>query len=341
MNRYIITLSLSSSIFLCAMDKPEVSLIRDQIDEKMLEVKPGSWGRSLKGYFASAKKSWSLDEQATFKDLQDIESYVPEGSDKKEIYETLYQRHLYFYYLVEQASQVEAKTFDTVSGSTIDGTMNKLHDSQRTIGNLSPVMSSLITQLAKPKVFERIDCPVNHQHIYWEDLDIHLRPLFAQKHVSIRYGGVGTSLDGKYAKSMDEAGNSIIWNLEKGHKEDIDGHGIAWEWVDFRENYTVDRYGKYAIFANPCYYGSLGTAYPKDLSLIKNVDAGGYMMLLFKKPTRESRLCAAAFKNSRGNKEELVQLLNSETFKKVQGFPAENLKYLINKELEGLQQAKL
>lgn len=338
--KYMTALALSSGIFLCAMDKSNLNLVRDQIDESMLGVKVDSWGRSFTGSWASWKKSWSLDDRIAINDLQQVESFVPTGCDKKEFYEKLVQNHWYFYALVQQAVQKETKALDAVSGSTID----KLLDPDRTIVNLSAAMSSFVKQKATPELFTRIDYRLADQRIFFDDSDIHLTPLFAKEYVNVGDGNLVTSPDGKYARSIDDGGNNVVWNLESGCSVNINDQDIAWErirsWEAYDEHAVIDGIDEHAIFTNVRIH-TLLSSFPRHISFAKESEKGGYLMVLFKRPTKESRLCNAAFKNSRGNRDELLQLLNSRTLKKIEGFPAENLRFLINKELDGLQQAKL
>lgn len=345
--KYYILALLMSGAFSCvvSMDKEQANTqtlfecLRDKIDED-LGVK-NSWVRSLAGAYASRSKASQLDMQGATYELDKIESYVPATYSKSSIYEHLWNKHVYFYALINKLAEHESAQFQNVTGSTID----QLIDPQRKITGLSEVMNSFVQQKVRPFVFDRLNCRLADQHIFFDGLDIHLKPLFAEKYVNVARGNLLTSTDGKYAKSTDDASNSIIWNLESGCHENIDDRDIIWERLsNRRESYdndaVIDRVDRHAIFTNARYH-TLLASYPRDITFAKESDNGGYLMVLFKKPTKESRLCNAAFKNSRGNREELLHLLNSETLKKVEGFPAENLKLLINKELSGMQQAKL
>src|SRR5262249_15697409 len=158
----------------------------------------------------------------------------------------------------------------------------------------------------RPKVFGRLNYRLADQRISFDGSDIHLTPLFAQEYVNVGLGNLVTSTDGKYAKSTDDAGNSIIWDMESGCSASIDDHNIIWERRRSREEYddhaVIDGIDGHAIFTN-VRWRPIMISYPRHIDFVKGGDKGGYLMILFKRPTKESRLCYKAFRNSRGNKE--------------------------------------
>lgn len=318
-----------------ATTKELIEHLRDQIDEKHLGVNKSSWTRALAGSYASWSKASTLNTQDAIDELKKIESYVPANYACSYTYEGLAARHRYVRALVEKIVHHEADQCRNVKGSTIDAILNP----NKKIDNLSPVMTAFIMQKVKPEVLDRLDCRLADIKIFFRESDIQLIPLVAKKPVNVSKGDLVTSTDGKYAKSTDSDGDTIIWDLENGCSIEVPRSPVIWERRRSREEYdphaVIDGTDEHAIFTDArCY---------TPINFVKNSGSEGYLMVLFKRPTKESRLCRQAFLKNKGNKEELHQLLNSEAFKKIKGFPADNLKFLIDKELAALasQQAKL
>ncbi len=311
-----------------------VEILRDRIDED-LGVK-NSWFRPLVGSYASWSKASTLDTQGAIQELKNIESYVQGECFSQQIYHGLAERHGYVGALVNKLVQHEIEQFKNVKGSTID----TVFDSQRRIGDLSPALIAAIRQKVKPEIFNHLDHRLADNEIFFSGPDIQLTPLWAKKRVNVDGGMLVTSIDSKYAKSTDLDGNTVIWDLQNGCNINIDDRDIKWERKRSREEYdphaVIDAADEHAIFTDVRFH-SLLASYPRHIDFVKKEGADGYLMVLFKRPTKESRLCRQAFLNSCGNKEELHQLLNSKTFKKIEGFPATNLKLLIDKELQNIQ----
>jgi hypothetical protein len=309
-----------------------VEYVRDKIDEDILGIDRNGWFRSFIGSYTSNRRASNLDLQRAINELERIESYLSvEACSRKPFYEQLAQRHWYAWSLINKVVEGEVNKFEAVRGSTIDTMFN----SQKQIGNLSHVMIALIEQKVKvenaKKLFERLDHRLADVPIYGNS-NIHLTQLSASDHV---YGkDLATSVDSRYAKSTDINGETIIWDMENGCAVNISGDNIQWERRRSREEYdphaVIDRADEHAIFLDS----------PLSITYVKTSGNGRYTMTLFKRPTPKSRLCQKALQNSYGNQEELHALLGSQTFKDLKGFPAANLKFLIDRELEKLR-AKL
>ena len=320
--------------------------ILNTIDIEILEVNKDNWFRDImRTYYSNYKISSLKTLPDIIQTLNIIESYMPLGCQNHElILSALMNRHMLATYLINTVRDDEVKQLQEVMSYTIDNVLNET----RKIPNLFPLMNTFI----RNKALERYknDAGLN-QYITTIPFDakqeIHFIPLFGHnEQPNLEKGRLLMSSDSKYLRAIDTKGIHTVWSMETGKViNNIDVSDLHWTRYNEGNHHcaaqrVIDKDGNYcATIGMALAFGSDGIH--KIQNKIKQKGYSFPVIMLFVRPTIESHVCQNIFDKSRGDKKALEVLLESETFKKVKGFPSTNLKYLIEQELLKIQQAKL
>jgi len=352
MKRYVLFIIVSSSFLCYGMEENSFETIkkkqdhynaadecaeeiRNRIDKEILGIDENRWFRSVLGTWYSLNKFSALTTSQEKAQLLDtIEKYIPSQQEFDLVVKALIERHSLVARLMNGLISEENKQLCNVNGATIDGLFNE----NRTFYNLSPLMSSFIKKqaLAQYKAHNLLTdfLPIIP---FDKDDEVHYIPLSGHKQpINLELDKLLMSSESKYLRAIDPTGDVIVWDMESGKAvENINITNMIWtRYAEDNHHCTRQR----VIDKNDKYLATPGMALAfgsEGIHKIQNLysDYSFPIILLFIRPTIESYLCQIAFNNSKKDKDMLTALQDSETLKKVKGFPATNLQRLIEQEL--------
>jgi hypothetical protein len=325
-----------------------VEKVRDRIDTEMLGiVDKDSFLRGIIGTYYSYNKFSSLQSlQEITQTLGKVESYISldmlsEQQDYTLVLKALTEKHRLVANLINAVVNDEVKQLYNVTGYTVDQVFNK------TIVGLSPAMNSFMRKKNLDGYKQKIGLtdPIPTLPFDKEE-EIHFIPLSGHKEaINLEEDKLLMSSDSKYLRAIDGDGNVTMWDMKSGNiVRDIDMSSIEWARYD-EQNYYCKR--ERVIDKKHKYCATIGISFPlasrgiHDIRYKVEQQYAVPVIMLLVRPTIASYICQEIFYRSKGDKKALKALQRSETFEKVKGFPATNLKYLIEQELLKIRQAKL
>jgi len=315
-------------------------------DYCILGININSYLRSFSGsYYSRCRKSQLLTEQEIIEEVNTITSYIPKNVDCVSVLPLLQQKHSLFAYVINRLVVNEVDRLNLVSGPTID----HIYNEKRVIPGLSEPISNFVRKQALNAYYSKKHngetfLPVMN---FNGEKDIHFAPLFGHSRaLDLKGGELLISSDSKYVRAYDNP-KEIIWSVDNGNQVDsIDiPKNIVWT-RGSGENYlckqqrVIDRDGK--CFVTPGMAPAFGSYSFHNIQYQVEKKYSFPVIMLFVRPTIQSQLCQDAFICSKGNKEELKALQESQSVAQLKGLPAANLKHLIKEELDNLHtQARL
>ena len=336
---------VTCSLFSYAMEKNLhviecAEKVRDRIDVEMLGiVDKDSFLRGMLGTCYSYNKFLSLQspkEIATT--LGDIQSYISasmlwEQQNYESVLTAITKKHSFVALLVNAVINEEVKLLYNVTAYTIDQVFNRM------IVGLSPAMSNVMRKKILGYYKQKIGLTDFLPTLPFDKEDeIHFVPLSGHKEaINFEEDKLLMSSDSKYLRAIDGDGNVTMWDMENGNIiHDIDMNSMHWTRYDEHHYYckrerVIDKKGDYCATTGISFpFASRGI---HDIRYKVEKEYSIPIIMLLVRPTIRSYICQEIFYKSKGDKKALEVLQNSETFKKVKGFPSTNLKYLIEQEL--------
>lgn len=325
----------------CAQD------LRDYIDRDILNIDTNGFFRAAVGKYYSAARGESLVTQdQIIAEINKIESRIPSTVDRELVVTKLRIKHSLFNHLIERIVVAQVNRLETVDGHNIDYISN----SQRIIPE---GLSSSISSLVKMEVLQSYKFKHGlYKHLpivpFNKNDEIHYVPLIGHKtSIDISHDKLLISHDNRYLKAIDYLGGVVVWDMERGDLADEVSGNIVWSRLKEDNHHcnaqrVLNQDGTY--LATPGLAWAFGT---DEMHMIINKINSNYrsvpVIVLFKRPTIESHLCQQAFIRSKGNLSVLIALRDSQSVEQLTGFPAINLKNMIDQEIEKLtgQSAKL
>lgn len=300
------------------------------IDKNFFGVDKNACFKTLIGSLCSLFYGNALTHDLAVADIKKIVSYIPLNVDQGNVLRRTVEKHWYAHYVMQVLIREKIKEFKNIKGSTIDKLYNFIGE------NVSEIMvyndarklffdNSGIEHLLHNNGPAGTFTGVNYNFLYeptHKFEDIHFTFLYGHDK-EILPALLVMSSDSKYLRSTDVGSSEIIWDIREGttvnlEKEDSDK--IKWDsgsqyWYNNKQYCVIDKTNNYYATANNSYL-------PFKL---KNKP----VIILFKRPQEISYLCQNVFCNNVWDRTELASLFNSESIKKIEGFPQKNLiKYL-------------
>jgi len=322
---------------------------RTYIDEKLLGIDTNSIFRSLAGTYYSYQMANALQkEQDINQELAKIEAFmqpkikeIADDSFPLLVDNLLMSKHHLFRSLINQRIDEKCNELKRVNGKTLDA-----HYNDRIEG------SSPFKELIHQKALERY---AQHKELNNyigllpfdnEENEIHQVPLCGYIAYDLSYGHLLMSSNGSYLRGMNNQGNKIFWDMKTGLQAVVnDDSQLIWGRYNEEDHHcksqrVIDQNQKYLVTGGVApAFGSTGMR--KIIESNEKKYSSLAIMTLFQRPTLKSSLCLDAFLNSQNDPEALQALKDSEVIKKIDGFPAINLKRLIDEKLSSYIQPKL
>ena len=305
-----------------------VEEVRNKIDTEILGISRDICFRGILGSICSYFRSYGLSKEQAAKEMEKIESYIT-FKDKKIVLKKLAKRHWYVNYVMHNLVEAKLHEVYRVQGSTIDELYNPVDENSVKSMIHTKALKMFFDESGINNVLERT--PIGTMN------EIHFVVLRGHES-EIKLDSLIMSADSKYLQSTDSTDTCIIWDMQQGV--------MANDMLDKKIQWQCKRaplpLGKYAVDWTDTYAAISGNSesvigeksLPLSIFRIQNIlsdirERSKPAIILFKRPEEVSYLCQKAFINSYYHREGLIALSQSKSFEKLEGFPKENLKKLL------------
>ncbi len=321
--------------------------VRDLIDKDDLQVNVEGRFRGLVGYYYSRQKVLSLiDFPAMCEQANGIDSKIDSVEKECEFFgqrqlvlDKLIEKHSLVYWVVGQLIDAHVQNLKNVTGKNIDDI------SQKNNFSVSEFLQSFIHKQAVARycLESKLDGDYQGRFYYRNDMrfipfdkkeyEIHYTVLSGHQDISREENRLRISSDSKFLRAFHLDGTKMIWDMEKGEQV----HALKetkgmWE-RRYYDRVIMDEHRNYMAINGMEKMHDCSGGIDSILRRIRETKPSHPVIALFKRPTLESTLGLNAFLNSKGDKEALLGLKESQLMKKITGFPGTNLNALIETEL--------
>jgi hypothetical protein len=297
------------------------------IDADLLKINKHHCFRSFSSALLSYYNTIFLPKKTAQQLIQKIESYLPRNYNrdkKKKIFEELIEKHWYVHYLIHILINKKIKKFENVKGSTVDLLLfpdftDDINGIQEIIHTQAYTSFLNRTGINNPIV----DMPCT------EYTDIQFTILSGHTN-AINSSSLIMSLDSNYLKSQAINGKTIIWDINKKEQIQLNDDITIWANGEIPSCMSGALDKEWQFFAISTDHNA---RFIHELSIKFNLPLKENSIFLVKKIQTEGYLCRLALANSFYNKEDLTTLINSNSFKAIDGFPQNHLSIKINTQL--------